>query len=123
MDELVGFEGVDDVGSGPVFERPQMVVRVVAHLMAFGHNAVVEFRMLSHILAHHEESCFHAVMIERVENEGRGFGNGAVVEGEVNGLLAGVHSPRGLWVEPSQPFGWLFYNHSFVGLWAWGGKY
>ena len=52
--KLVGLEGVDDVGYRPVLEGSQVVIGVVAYLVTFGLDALIELRVFIDIIAHRE---------------------------------------------------------------------
>ena len=84
-----------------MLEGTQMVERMVAHLMALSLNALKELGVFPDVVAHHKEGGFDAIFAQRVQNERRSLGYGAVVEGQVDGPLVSVHTPRGPWVEPS----------------------
>ena len=111
FDEQLTFVGVDEVGDGPVLETAEVVVGVVADSMALLHDLAEELGMLLDVVSHDEKCGLHAVSGERIEQEGRGLGNGSVVEGQIDRLFRRIHSPRGLWIEPSQPFRGLLDNH------------
>ena len=98
-------------------QTDNVVVGVVAHLMAFIDNLLIELRVLAHVVAHHEECCLYAVLPEHVEDEWRCLRDGAVVEGQVDCLLVTVHPPVGFRIEPAEVDGGLLNNHrqkSFV---------
>ena len=103
VDKLVGLEGVDDVGYRPVLEGSQVVIGVVAYLVTFGLDALIELRVFIDIIAHHEESGFNVKLPEGVENKRCGLGNGAVVEGQIDGLHRRIHSPHCFRKNPAQP--------------------
>ena len=63
-----------------VAESADMVVCMVAYLMAFVDDAPEEVGIFPHVVAHHEEGGLDAVVAQRVEDEGCRLGNGAVVE-------------------------------------------
>ena len=94
-----------------VGEAYHVVVGVVAHLVPLGDDALVEFRMFAHVVAHHEESAFHPERLQRVEDKGCCLGDGTVVEGQVDCLLVTVHSPVGFRIEPAEVDGGLLNKH------------
>ena len=94
-----------------MLETAEVVVGVVTDLMASFDDLAEEFGIFPDVLADDEKRGFHAVSGERFEQEGRGLGNGSVVEGQIDRLFRRIHSPRGLWIEPSQPFRGLLDNH------------
>ena len=94
-----------------MLESTDVVERMVANTMtAFNHHAI-DLRMLTHIVAHHEESGLHAETVERVQHERRGFGNGAIVERKINHFLLSAHPPDGRGIEPAQEPCRLFDEH------------
>ena len=44
-----------------MFEAAEVVIGVIAYLMTFFHNLLEEFRVLLHVLAHHEECGLHVI--------------------------------------------------------------
>ena len=92
-------------------EATDVIVRVVAHLVPLVQHALVELRMLAHVVAHHEEGGLDVVALQRLENEGRGLRYGTIVESQIDDLLVMVHTPQSPWIEPAQVDGWLLYNH------------
>ena len=89
-----------------------VVVGVVAYLMAFRLDAFKEFWIFTYIVAHHEECRLHTMLLQHVEDEGRCLRDGAVVEGQIDGLLSTVHSPIGFRIKPTEVDGGLLNNHS-----------
>ena len=111
VDVGVGLLHVVAVFLDGVGETDHVVVGVVAHLVAFIDDALVELRMFAHVVAHHEERGLDAERLEGVEDEGRSLGNGTVVEGQIDGLLVTIHSPIGFRIKPPQVYGGLLNKH------------
>jgi hypothetical protein len=84
---------------------------VVADLVALSHYPFVDFRILTHIVAHHEEGGLHLECLQGVEDERCRLRDGTVVEGQIDGLLVTVHPPKGSRVEPTEVDGGLFDKH------------
>jgi len=57
---------------------------MVAHLMALGEDALVEFRVFAHVVADQEEGALDVELAQGIENEGGCLGDGAVVESQVH---------------------------------------
>ena len=110
LNEAVGFVHVPYIIFG-MHQPGDVVVGVVAHTVPTSFHLFEEFGILPHVVAHHEESSLHSVLVENVKNPRRGFRNGSVVEGDIHCLLLRVHSPDGTGIEPSHPLAWLFNNH------------
>ena len=117
VEKHVGFVGVDEICGCPMLEGPQMVVGVVAHLVTFVDDLLKQFRIAVDILTHHEECGFCVELFKCLEQERSGFGDGTVVERQIDCSNRRIHPPNRLWVYPSQPFGWLFNNHSLLKAW------
>ena len=94
-----------------VGESLDVVVGVITHLMALSDNAFIEFRILAHVVADHEEGGLGSKLLEGIEDKWCCLGDGTVVEGQVDGLLVTVHSPIGFRIEPAEIDGWLFDKH------------
>ena len=94
-----------------VGEAHDVVVGVVAHLMTFSDDALIEFRVLTDIVAHHEERGLGSERLQRVEDERRSLRDGTVVEGQIYCLLVTVHSPIGFRIEPAEVDGGLLNKH------------
>ena len=116
VDKLVGIVDIHGVGYRPVLEGTKMMEGVVAYLMSVGNNLLVELRILADVVADHEERGLDVELAQGFENEGSALRNGTVVEGDVDGMLVGVHSPQRVGINPSEPFGWLFYYQCLYGL-------
>ena len=76
-------------------DATDVIVGVVTHLMPLRLDALIQFRILPDIVAYHKERSLRPVFFENVEDEGRCLWDGAVVEGQIDGLLVTVHSPIG----------------------------
>ena len=107
LDQFVGQPHILEVFDGRCAET-NVVERVVAHTVPPSFDVGKQFRIFTHVVAHHKESCFDAVMVERVENPRGGLWDGAVVKGDIYRLLITFHPPDGAGIEPSQPFAGLF---------------
>ena len=111
MDELIGLFGVDGIGDDPMFESTDVIKSVIAHLMPICNNLIIEVVIAQHILTHHKERGSHVIAAKRLKNKGCRPGDGAIVEREINCMLAFVHSPSRTGIKPAQPFCRLFYKH------------
>ena len=97
-----------------VTESAHVVMSVITHLMTSVDNLLIEFRIFTHIVAHHKERGFHVELLECLENKRCSLGDRTIIEGQVNCLLMTVHSPKCFGIEPTQIDGWLFDNHGLV---------
>ena len=111
--ELVRPFHVVQVGMGGMFETAQVVVGVVADAVAALHHVLEDVRMFADIVAHQEEGGLDAVPVQQVQDPGRHLGDGAVVEGQVDFLLRGVHPPEGAWIELAYYVGGLLDEHGY----------
>ena len=64
-------------------EGADVVVGVVAHLMALVDDALIEMGIAAHVVADHEKGGMDAMLLENVEDVGGSLGNGTVIEGQV----------------------------------------
>ena len=74
-------------------ETAYVIVGVVANAMAFVDHTLIDFRILSNIVAYHEKRCFHPVLCQDVKNIWRRFGYGPVIEGQLYRPVVGSHTP------------------------------
>ena len=97
--EEIGAEvavGLVDIGNVPISMLPEsleVIKSVIAYAVASLDNHLVLVGVLAHIVAHHEEGGFDAVLVQHVEHPRGDLGDGAVVEGEVYGPLRWIHPP------------------------------
>ena len=90
---LVGLVCIGQIVFAQILESADMVVSVVAYAVTAFHNHTEHIGVFAHIVAHHEEGGFYLKMIKNIQHKRRGFGNGSVIEGQINDLLMTVHSP------------------------------
>ena len=95
-----------------VSQTTDVVVRVVAHLMPLGLDALEEFRVFPDIVTYHKEGRLHPEVLQDIKDERCRLRDGTVIEGQIDGLLMTVHPPIGLRVKPTEVDGGLFNNHS-----------
>ena len=92
-------------------QSANMVMRVIANLVSLTDDTVKEIRVFAHIIAHYEKGGLRLECLEGIENEWRRLRDGAVVEGQIDGLLVTVHSPIGSRIEPAEVDSGLFNKH------------
>ena len=92
-------------------QSTDVIVRVVANLVTLTDDTVVELRVFTHIVAHHEEGGLHVERLQGVEDKGCRLRDGTVVEGQIDGLLVTVHPPIGSGIEPAEVDGGLLDKH------------
>ena len=114
LDIGIGFLDVIAVLLDGVVEPLNVIVGMVAHLMAFSEDAFIEFGVFAHVVAHHEEGGFDIELLQRVEDEGCGLRDRAVIEGQIDCLLVTVHSPVGFRIEPAEVDGGLLNEHLII---------
>jgi hypothetical protein len=61
-----------------------MVMGMVPHLMTFGQNTFVEFRVFPHIVTHHKEGGSHTELLQCVEYEWCSLWDGTIIESQVD---------------------------------------
>lgn len=98
VDNLLRHVYVDEVSGCPMLEGVEVVESVVAHLVPLGYDLIVEIMVAEYILANHEEGGLYVISPQRIEDKRCRFGNGPVIEREVNRTLVGVHSPYRPWI-------------------------
>ena len=101
VNQLVGLARVQRVAQCPMLERAHVVERVVADLVSGVHDVVVKVVIAEHVFAHHEERSLHVIPRQRLKNERRRLGNGAVVERQVDRMVVLVHPPERVGINPS----------------------
>ena len=65
------------------------------------HHALVQFGILTSVVANHEERSLDVIALQHVQDEGRGFGYGTVVERQVHCPFVTVHTPQRFRVKPA----------------------
>ena len=101
MEQFVGLVGILAIVADGVFEPTDMIEGMVADAVSGCHHLLIEFRMFAHVVAHHEESGLHPLFLQHFQDKRSGFGNRAIIEGEVDGFLMFVHAPQGSGVKPA----------------------
>lgn len=76
-----------------VAHSTNVVVGMVAYLMAFVNDTLIKFRVFAYIVTYHEKGGFDIFLLEYIKNEGRSLGNWAVVERQIDCVFVTVHSP------------------------------
>ena len=94
-----------------MLEGSQVVVCVIAHLMALFQYLLEQLRVAPYVVADEEEGCLDVKLAQRFQQKRRTLRNGSVVERQVYCMLVGIHSPEGSRIEPSQPSCRLLYKH------------
>ena len=111
VNQLVRLVGVQDVRDDTVLEGSDVVEGMVAHLVPFGNDLIIEVMVAQYVLAHHEEGRLDVVLPQCLQDEWSRFWDRTIIKGEIDGMLLRIHSPDGLRIKPSEPFGWLLYKH------------
>ena len=111
FDEGVSLLCVVDIGFGEVLQTTQMVEGVIAHLMTLVPYLLIQFGMLTHIVAHHEKGGAGVVFTKRLEDERGRLGYRTIIERQIYRTLVLVHAPDGSRKHPSQPERGLLNNH------------
>ena len=114
VDVGIGFLHVVAIFLDGMAESYDVVVGMVAHLVALGLYTFEEFGILTHVVAHHEEGGLGVELLECLENEWGSLGDWAVVESQVYCPFVTVHSPVGFRVEPAEIDGWLLDDHLII---------
>ena len=96
---------IADIFFGTLIKTIQMMLGMIAYRMTFFQNAAEQFGIPDHIFAHTEERSGCSMFGQAVEHEGSGFRLRPVIEGEVNGTLAGRQAPDCFRINPPQPKG------------------
>ena len=74
-------------------EATDVVVGVITDAMPFVDHTLEDVGVFAHVVAHHEEGRLDTIPSQHVQDEWRGFGDGPVVESQIDGLLLRVHTP------------------------------
>lgn len=102
MQVFVGLVGVGEVVLAQVLETSDVVESVVPDTVSAFHHHAEFIVVFAYVIAYHEECGFDVVLIQQVEYPRGGFGNRAIIEGEINRLLVLVHSPEGTGIKPAE---------------------
>ena len=113
MEQVVGLFNVVQIAAYAVTHTANVVIGMVAYTVPRILDHPVNVGILAHIVAHHEEGGFDAVLRKQVKDAGRYFGNGPVVEREIDSLHIRIHTPEGVGIDVAEPVGRLFYEHLF----------
>ena len=113
VNEVVGLQHIAMVAAG-LRNKLDVIVRVIADTMATAQHLFIEFGVLVHVVAYHEEGCLHAVTVQCIKNPRRSFGDRTIVERQIYTTFVGVHTPDGTRVEPTEPRRGLFDKHRRV---------
>ena len=111
---LLRLVGVGEVAFEGVLKSADVVERVVADAVSLLHHLAEHVGVLAYVVAHHEEGSLHAILLQQPEYPGGDFGDGAVVEGEVDGPFVGIHPPQRSGIQLPEQRGGLFNQHSRV---------
>ena len=76
--QLVSLIGIAQEGLASVSDSTNMIEGMIAQSMSASGNLLHELRILTHVVAYHEERGLHPITIENVEDEGCRFRDGAV---------------------------------------------
>ena len=114
MNKRVSFVGIAQEAAARHHESAQMVEGVVAQSMSVRTYQFEEVGIFPHVVTHHEECGFHAVVVKGLDEPRRRFGDGTIVESQIDRFLRRIHSPDSAGVEPAQPFGGLFDDHLVI---------
>lgn len=76
MDNVVGLGYIENICYSPMLESTDMVEGVVAHLMTFGNDLIVEVVVSQHIFANHKEGSLDIMFAKSFQYEGVDSGIG-----------------------------------------------
>ena len=110
-DEVLRLAYIVQVAVGGMFKPPQVVEGMVADAMSAFQHLAEHVGIFADVVAHHEEGGFHAVMVQLLEHPGGHFGDGTVIEGQVDFLFRRCHPPQGARIELADKFRGLFNKH------------
>ena len=89
----------------------QVVECVVTSSMSVLYNISVFLLVLAYIVANHKECCLNVVFTQHIDNP-RGYDRyGAIVKGQIYGLLVWIHTPQCFGVQVTEYLRYLFYKH------------
>ena len=107
----IGLVHVAHIAADAVSESADVVEGMVAQPVTSSFDHLKLLGVLADVVSHHKEGGFDAVVVEHVKHPRCDFGDGAIVEGEIDGSFVGVHAPEGMRIKPSEKLGGLFDNH------------
>ena len=89
------FFHVPQVIARQITQTLNMVERMVSEMMAAFNHHPEDIRMLTHIVAYHEERCPDTILVQDIQNPRGHLGNRAIVKGQINAFLLPWNSPDG----------------------------
>ena len=111
VEHFVGKVGIFQVAGTGVATATDVVVGMVANAVPVIDDHLEDFRVLAHVVAHHEEGGLDAFALEQAQYPGGDQGDRAVIEGEIDGFLLGIDAPQRLRIEAAEQVGYLLYEH------------
>ena len=100
MEIGVGLLNIVTVIVDGVLDSADVIMGMVANAMTFADHTLIELRIFTDVVAHHEKSSLDVVSGQYIEHIGSGLGYGSVVKGQIDGLLVTVHTPKGFRIKP-----------------------
>lgn len=79
MDNVVGLGYIENICYSPMLESTDMVEGVVAHLMTFGNDLIVEVVVSQHIFANHKEGSLDIMFAKSFQYEGGRLGDRTIM--------------------------------------------
>ena len=79
-------------------EPTDMVMGVIAYLMTFCNDPLIQVGIFPYVVAHHKEGGFDIKLLERIKDEGGGLWDRTVVKGQIDCPFTTVHPPEGFGV-------------------------
>ena len=102
LQHLIGEVGIGQVAAAGMSASADVVEGMVAYGVPIVHHHLEDFRILTHIVAHHEEGGLDALMFQQAEHPRCDQRDGAVVEREIDGLLLRIDAPKCLWIQAAE---------------------
>ena len=91
-----------------------MVEGVVSYVMSALHHHLVDVRVFAHVVTNHEECGLYPILVQDIKYPGSNFGNGSVIEGEINRMVFRVFPEDAIRIYFAQYCCGLFEYHQFI---------
>lgn len=112
-DEGSGLLDVAEIIPRPIAQTLDMIKGMIAHTMPPFDDHPKNLGMLADIIANHEESSFHTIAVQDVQDPRRNFGNRSVIKSQVNTFGRCGETPEGMGEKEAVEGGRLLDKHAF----------
>ena len=123
MNNIIYLSGICQVIRIGIFKSTDVVESMVTDAVSVLYHHPVFIRVFAYIVAYHEKGSFNMMLFQYFQYPGSYFGDGAVVESQIDCPLIRVHPEDSLWIQRPEKPRWLFYKHESLCFEVLGNKY